>query len=150
MSERLPPAPPASNRMLGHEKIVACRRWFIRVLLCVVAIPTLSDDPVHAQRVYLSKTEIEQTLIGKAMISSNLATGMISRWEFHPDGRVDFVNRSGPGSASGKWIVNADGLMCVTMVLRTRCRYWFRKDGTIANADAKGPDSPTRAEIRLE
>lgn len=126
-------------------------RHIVRLLLCLAAIPAVSEEPVPAQdRVFLSKAEIERTLIGKAIVSSNLATGMISRWEFHSDGRVDFVNRSGPGSASGTWTLNADGSMCVTMVLRTGCRYWFTKDGTIANANTKRPDAPTVARIRFE
>ncbi|CAN7712907.1 hypothetical protein LJR084_006028 [Variovorax sp. LjRoot84] len=129
-------------------------RCIVRMPLCIAAIaamPAISEEPVPAQdRVFLSKDEIERTLIGRAIVSNNLATGMISRWEFHSDGHVDFVNRSGPGSASGTWILNADGLMCVTMILRTGCRYWFTKDGAIANASTKGPDAPTVAEIRFE
>ena len=126
-------------------------RCIVRTLLCLAAIPAISEEPVPAQdRVFLSKAEIERTLIGKAIVSNNLATGMISRWEFHPNGHVDFVNRSGPGSASGTWVLNADGLMCVTMILRTGCRYWFTKDGAIANADTKGADAPTVARIRFE
>jgi hypothetical protein len=126
-------------------------RHIVRMLLCLAAIPAISEEQVPAQdRVFLSKAEIERTLIGKAIVSNNLASGMISRWEFHSDGRVDFVNRSGPGSASGTWTLHADGSMCVTMVLRTVCRYWFTKDGTIANANTKGPDAPTVARIRFE
>lgn len=126
-------------------------RCIIRVLMCIAAVPAISEETVPAQeRVFLSKAEIERTLIGRAIVSNNLATGMISRWEFHSGGHVDFVNRSGPGSASGTWILNADGLMCVTMVMRTGCRYWFTKDGAIANSSTKGPDAPTVAEIRFE
>lgn len=129
-------------------------RCIARMLLCLAAIPAIpaiSEEPAPAQdRVFLSKAEIERTLIGKVIVSNNLATGMVSRWEFHADGRVDFVNRSGPGSASGRWTLNADGSMCVTMVMRTGCRYWFTKDGTIANANTKGPDAPTVARIRFE
>ena len=126
-------------------------RCIVRLLLCLAVIPAVSEEPVPAQdRVFLSRAEIEKTLIGRAIISNNLATGMISRWEFHSDGHVDFVNRSGPGSASGTWTLNADGLMCVTMILRTGCRYWFTKGGAIANANGKGPDAPTVAQIRFE
>jgi hypothetical protein len=126
-------------------------RCIVRMLLCIAAIPAISEETAPAQdRVFLSKDEIERTLIGRVIVSNNLATGMVSRWEFHSDGHVDFVNRSGPGSASGTWILNADGLMCVTMVMRTACRYWFMKDGAIANSNTKGPDAPTVAEIRFE
>jgi len=126
-------------------------RYLARVLLCIVVVPAISEELVPAQdRVFLSKAEIERTLIGRVIVSNNLATGMISRWEFHSDGHVDFVNRSGPGSASGTWVLKADGLMCVTMILRTGCRYWFTKDGAIANATTKGPDAPTVAQVRFE
>ncbi|TSD61443.1 hypothetical protein FFI97_014745 [Variovorax sp. KBS0712] len=128
-------------------------RYAIRALLCIAAVPAISEEPapIHG-RVFLSKAEVESTLIGKPIVSSNLSTGMVSRWQFHPDGRVDFVNQSGPGKASGKWVFNADGAMCVTMIARTGCRYWFRneKDGAIANARTREPNAPTVAEIRFE
>jgi len=128
-------------------------RYAIRTLLCVAAVPAISEEPAPTHdRVYLSRAEIESTLIGKPIVSSNLSTGMVSRWQFYPDGRVDFANRSGPGKASGKWFFNPDGSMCVTMITRTGCRYWFRneKDGAIANADTREPNAPTVAEIRFE
>jgi hypothetical protein len=134
-----------------HEGAIMFTRCLIRVLLCTAVVPAISEEPVPAQdRVFLSKAEIESTLIGKAIVSNNLVTGMISRWEFHSDGHVDFVNLSGPGSASGRWNLKADGYMCVTMLMQTGCRYWFTKDGAIANANTKGPDAPTVAQIRFE
>ncbi|MBW8714626.1 MAG: hypothetical protein JF629_02210, partial [Variovorax paradoxus] len=78
------------------------------------------------------------------------STGMVSHWIFRPDGRVEFANKSGPGSASGTWVVQTDGLMCVTMLTRTGCRYWFRQGSTFANALGKEPDSPLVAEIAFE
>lgn len=128
-------------------------RYATLTLLCAAAVPAMSEEqaPIH-DRVYLSRAEIESTLIGKPIVSNNLATGMVSRWQFYSDGRVDFVNRSGPGKASGKWFLNPDGSMCVTMISRTGCRYWFRneKDGAIANANTREPNAPTVAEIRFE
>lgn len=128
-------------------------RYAIRALLCIAVVPAISEEPLPIRgRVFLSKAEVESTLIGKPIVSSNLSTGMVSRWQFHADGRVDFVNQSGPGKASGKWVLNADGSMCVTMISRTGCRYWFRneKDGALANASTREPNAPTVAEIRFE
>ena len=128
-------------------------RYAIRTLLCVAAVPAISEEPASIHdRVFLSKAEIETTLIGKPIVSSNLSTGMVSRWQFYSDGRVDFANRSGPGKPSGKWFLNPDGSMCVTMISRTGCRYWFRneKDGALANANTREPNAPTVAEIRFE
>lgn len=134
-----------------HCTAAISSRYIVRALLCMAIASSVSDQPVHAQeRVYLTKSEIEQTLIGKGIVSRNLATGMLSHWEFHSDGRVYFVNRSGPGSASGTWTIRTDGLMCVTMILRTDCRYWFRKGGTLANADTTAPNAPTVAEIQFD
>lgn len=128
-------------------------RYATLTLLCAAAVPAMSEEqaPTH-DRVYLSRAEIESTLIGKPIVSNNLATGMVSRWQFYSDGRVDFANQSGPGKASGRWFFNPDGSMCVTMISRTGCRYWFRneKDGAIANANTREPNAPTVAEIRFE
>ena len=78
-------------------------RYAIRTLVCVAAVPAISDEPPGPHdRVYPNRAEIESTLIGKPIVSSNLASGMVSHWQFYADGRVDFVNRSGPGRASGQ------------------------------------------------
>jgi hypothetical protein len=108
--------------------------------------------PVTAaeERIYLSKADIERVLIGKGFESRNLSTGMVSHWVFLPNGSVEFANKRGPGNASGTWIVRPDGLMCVTMLARTGCRYWFRQGGALANAISKDPDSPLVAEIEFE
>jgi len=146
----------ALQRMVFHatpEGHAMFTRYAICTLLCVAALPAVCDESVPAhERVFLSRAEIESTLIGKPIVSNNLATGMVSRWQFYADGRVDFANRSGPGRASGKWFLNPDGSMCVTMIARTGCRYWFRneKGGAIANADTREPNAPTVAEIRFE
>jgi hypothetical protein len=133
------------------EKLAMLTRCVIRALLCLAAIPSLSDEPMRAlDRVYLTKTDIEQTLIGKGIVSKNLASGMVSHWEFRADGSVHFANRSGPGSASGTWTLREDGLMCVTMVSRTRCRYWFREGGAVANSNTNEPNAATVAEVRVE
>ena len=126
-------------------------RCISRVLLFIASVPSITDQPVHAQeRAYLTKAEVEQTLVGKGIISRNLATGMISHWKFVSNGSVEFINRSGPGNASGTWTLHGDGLMCVTMSYRTGCRYWFRTGDTFANTSTRESHSPTIAEVVLE
>jgi hypothetical protein len=107
-------------------------------------IPAVADD-----RTYLNKGEIQESLVGKAMLSKNLQSGAVSHWAYHADGTVD-ASRSGMGKASGTWAIRDDGLMCVTMVKRTGCRYWFRKGDTLANADTNSPDAPVVAEVHFE
>jgi hypothetical protein len=46
----------------------------------------------------VSKADIEHTLAGKGIVLRNLATGIVSHWEFRPDGRVDFGTLNGPGA----------------------------------------------------
>ena len=107
-------------------------------------IPAVADE-----RAYLSKPEIQVNLIGKNVASTNLASGKVSHWQFRPDGTVE-ANRSGLGKATGTWDIRDDGQMCVTMVKRTGCRYWFRKGDTLANADTNAPDAPVVAEVQYE
>ena len=58
-------------------------RYAIRTLLCIAAVPAISEEPAPIQgRMFLSKAEIETTLIGKPIVSSNLSSGMVSRWQF--------------------------------------------------------------------
>ncbi len=102
------------------------------------------------ERAFLSKPDIENSLLGKPLLSRNLASGTLSHWEFRRDGTVE-ASRSGLGRAAGTWTVRDDGQMCVTLMNRTGCRYWFRKDGTsYANADTRLPDAVIVAEVRLE
>lgn len=102
------------------------------------------------ERIYLDKLDIERMLVGKGLESRNRSTGMVSHWEFQPDGSARFANKSGPGSATGTWVVRTDGLMCVTMLARTGCRYWFRQGGALANSISKEADAPLVAEVRFE
>lgn len=126
-------------------------RIFASMLLSWTGLfPPSGHVTAAEERIYLSKVDIELVLVGKGLESRNLSTGMVSHWVFLPNGKVEFANKSGPGSASGTWIVLTDGLMCVTMLARTGCRYWFRQGGALANANSKDPDSPRVAEIEFE
>ena len=78
-----------------------------------------------------------------------MASGALSHWEFRRDGSVE-ASRKGLGRAAGTWAVRDDGQMCVTMMNRTGCRYWFRKDGAYANADTRSADADIVAEVRFE
>jgi len=117
--------------------------------LYVLALWALACAANAGERSYLSRDEIQATLIGKPIVSHNLASGRVSEWEFHSDGHVDAVNRSGPGRATGTWSFRPDGSMCVTMLSRTGCRFWFRQDGVLVNADTRAPDAPPTAEVRF-
>jgi hypothetical protein len=125
--------------------------WTTSMLALVAAvaallhpIPAVADD-----RTYLSKAEIQESLIGKSILSKNLQSGTLSHWTYHPDGTVD-ASRAGLGKATGTWSIRDDGQMCVTMVKRTGCRYWFRKGDSLANADTNAPDAQTVAEVHYE
>lgn len=101
------------------------------------------------ERIYLSRPEIEVNLIGKGVLSKNLASGTLSHWEFRRDGSVE-ASRSGLGKATGTWAIQEDGRMCVTMLNRTSCRYWFRHADSFANSDSRLPDAPVVAEVVFE
>lgn len=117
---------------------------------CMALLAPCGQSSAADERIYLNKVDIERILVGKGLESRNLSTGMVSHWEFRPNGSVQFANKSGPGSASGTWVVRTDGLMCVTMLSRTGCRYWFRQGSAFANAISKEPDAPLVAEVEFE
>lgn len=125
-------------------------RAFAALLAMALAAVLLHPGVAAADgRAYLSKPEIESSLLGKPMLSRNLASGTLSHWEFRRDGSVE-ASRRGLGRASGTWSVRDDGQMCVTLMNRTGCRYWFRKDEAYANADSRSPDAAVVAEVRFE
>ena len=129
----------------------AARRAFLAVSLLATAAAFFQPQVAEAgERVYLTKLEIESSLVGKGVLSKNLSSGMVSHWEFRRDGTVQAVNRSGFGRASGTWTVQDDGKTCVTMMNRTGCRYWFRKADAFANADSMAPEAPIVAEVRYD
>ncbi|NDZ17257.1 hypothetical protein C7T35_28885 [Variovorax sp. WS11] len=98
------------------------------------------------ERTYLSKAEIEAGLLGKTVVSKNIASGKLSQWEFRADGTVEAAG--GLGRATGTWSVRDDGQTCVKMLGRTGCRYWFRQGGAYANADTNQADAPVVAQVR--
>ncbi|RZL86855.1 MAG: hypothetical protein EOP82_28585 [Variovorax sp.] len=120
------------------------------LVLAAVAALLQPGVAAAAERVYLSRPEVEVSLVGKGILSKNLQSGKLSHWEFRRDGTVEAVSRSGLGRASGTWTIQDDGRMCVTMMSRTGCRYWFRQADSFANADSMDPAAPTVAEVRFE
>ena len=133
-----------AHRPFTH--LVGALSLAVAALAGVQPVRAATDD----DRAYLSKPEIEAQIVGHGILSKNLASGKLSHWEFHPDGRVDAVSRSGLGSASGTWTLRDDGQMCVNMLGRTGCRYWFRKGGSFANADSKARDAQVVAEVSYD
>ena len=117
---------------------------------CVVALMQPGHAGADNERSYLSKPEIESQIVGHGILSKNLASGNLSHWDFHPDGRVDAISRNGLGSASGTWTLHDDGQMCVRMLGRTGCRYWFRKGNAFANSDTRAPNAQTVAEVSYD
>jgi len=126
-------------------------RWMSALSLALATLGVAAQASAgETARSYLSKAEIQARLIGKGVVSKNLASGKLSHWDFHADGRVEAVSRSGLGSASGTWSIRDDGQMCVSMLGRTGCRYWFQQGDAFANADSNAPDAQTVAEVRLD
>jgi hypothetical protein len=48
------------------------------------------------------------------------------------------------------WTIRTDGLMCVAMISRTGCRFWFRRGSVLANANTNEPDAPLVVQIQFE
>lgn len=109
--------------------------------------------PVRAtgqSRVYLNKAEVELVIVGKSLLSRNLASGRLSHWRFWPNGTVEAASQGGFGQASGTWSLQDDGRMCVAMLGRSGCRYWFREGDAYANAESREPGARTVAVVRIE
>jgi hypothetical protein len=121
---------------------------FTRLVVAALAASALGlVAPAFAEeRTYLSKTEIEASLLGKTVVSKNIASGKLSQWEFRADGTVEAAGAL--GRAAGTWSIRDDGQTCVRMLGRTACRYWFRQGGAYANADTNQTDAPIVAEVR--
>ena len=105
----------------------------------------LPGSALAEERTYLSKAEIEASLLGKTVVSKNIASGKLSQWEFRADGTVEAAGAL--GRAAGTWSVRDDGQTCVRMLGRTGCRYWFRQGGAYANADTNQTNAPIVAEV---
>jgi hypothetical protein len=120
-------------------------RFFATAALAAFAV-LLPHAALAEERIYLSKTEIESSLLGKTVVSKNIASGKLSQWAFRADGTVEAAG--GLGRAAGTWSIRNDGQTCVKMLGRTGCRYWFRQGDAYANADTNQSDAPVVAEVR--
>ena len=119
------------------------RLVFAALATFAILLPSAASEE---ERTYLGKAEIEAGLLGKTVVSKNIASGKLSQWEFRADGTVEAAG--GLGRATGTWSVRDDGQTCVKMLGRTGCRYWFRQGGAYANADTNQADAPVVAEVR--
>lgn len=115
---------------------------FAAVASLAILLPGIASAE---ERTYLGKAEIEASLLGKTVVSKNLASGKLSTWEFRADGTVEASGSL--GRAAGTWNIRDDGQTCVKMLGRTGCRYWFRQGGAYANADSNQANAPVVAEV---
>ncbi|RZL89967.1 MAG: hypothetical protein EOP82_17305 [Variovorax sp.] len=118
--------------------------------IALVAAATFAAPARAQERIYLAKVDIEHSIIGHRILSKNLSSGMLSRWDFRHDGTVDAVQGSGSVRASGTWAIRDDGRMCITMMSRIGCRYWFRRGVDFSNSDTREPTAQTVAEVTVE
>jgi hypothetical protein len=118
---------------------------FIATAALAIFAVLLPHAALAEERTYLSKTEIEAGLLGKTVVSKNIASGKLSQWVFRADGTVEAAG--GLGRAAGTWSIRDDGQTCVKMLGRTGCRYWFRQGDAYANADTNQSDAPVVAEV---
>ena len=119
----------------------------LALLVAALAAPLRASGQ---NRIYLNKAEVELVVVGRSVLSRNLSTGMVSHWRFRPDGTVEAVSLSGVGKAEGTWSLHEDGRMCVAMLGRSGCRYWFRQGDSLANAESRDPAARTIAVVDVQ
>ena len=116
----------------------------------VTLIVSILLEPLRALgqgRVFLGKADVEVTIVGKPLVSRNLASGIVSTWLFRPDGTVEAMGAA--GKAVGTWHLYEDGRMCVHMLGRSACRYWFWLGESLANAESREPGARAMAEVSV-
>jgi len=119
-------------------------------LLTLLASALLAPFRALGQgRDFLSKPEVELAIVGKPLVSRNLSSGLVSHWVFNPDGTVEAFRLGDAFRAAGSWQLHEDGRMCVSMMGRSGCRYWFRRGVDFANAETREPRARTVAEVSV-
>ncbi|HYP82850.1 hypothetical protein [Variovorax sp.] len=123
--------------------------------LCLIAaVPALCPAQDAPERTYLTKQEVEQTLIGKPH-TFKASNGSLIKWDLRPDGDLYYNNLSyatSGGNGSGKWELRDDGQLCVKWNRAESgnggCNYYFRKpDGKFGRSGRKAPDAKENAQI---
>lgn len=118
--------------------------------LSIAGAVTLSGPTLaQAQRQYLTKADLETTLVGKAHTFKHVSSGSLVKWDIREGGRIYYNNFSRSntgGNGSGTWELKDDGSLCIrwarTFDGGANCVYFF-KEGEIlqrtSELDAAAP-----------
>jgi hypothetical protein len=92
----------------------------------------------EAARTYLSKAEVEKTVVGKSMTYKELTSGTLRKWDIRSDGRLyynDLSNAAKSWNGSGTWELKDDGAICVHWSRAWQgpdfCNYFFQDGDTL-------------------
>ena len=126
------------------------------------AAVTQAATATGGARQFLSRGELEQTLIGKAYTMRDAASGNVVRWDIRTGGRLYVNNQSQSnvgGAASGRWELRDDGSLCATLNdtpnhrMQDRrgsedgCWYFYRAGDKLLRTGAATADASVQAEV---
>lgn len=128
-----------------------------RILIAALALG-LSGTGMSArsqERVYLTKADLEQTLVGKSH-TFKAANGSTIKWELRPDhslyyNNMSFAGTGGGANGSGTWEINDNGQLCVKWNRvesgNAGCNYFFKVGDQLSRSGGNKQDSRVNGEI---
>ena len=100
-------------------------------------------------RTYLSKSEVEQLFVGKAVTHLRSADGSKVKWDFRSGGMLYGSNLTTSRTDSAKWEIKDDGALC----LKWRggsldgCYFHFKNGDKLVRTENNQPTAPVTSEI---
>ena len=147
------------------EALAAAPQTAAPVIPATPATPATPAVPARAQgaRKFLSRSELEQTLIGRSHTLKDIASGNFVRWDIRNGGLL-YYNIQGTGivgaNGSGRWEAKDDGSLCAKLnaVLPQNrmqdrrggedgCWYFFREGDKLMRTDSAAPQAGVQGEI---
>ncbi len=101
----------------------------------------ISATPAVSGRVFMTKSEVESTFVGKKHVFTDVPSGSVVRWDVREGGRVFYNNMTSRNNGSGTWEILDDGGFCVRMDGGRQCNYFFHEGEKLVRATIVIPPS---------
>jgi len=117
---------------------------------------------VAGSRQFLTRAELEQTLVGKAYTMRDASSGNLVRWDIRSGGRLyvnNLSNSATGGGGSGRWHLRDDGGLCATLNITPNnrlqdrrgsedgCWYFHRAGDKLLRTGSATADASVQAEV---
>ena len=100
-------------------------------------------------RAYLSKSEVEQLIVGKEVTHLRSRDGNKVKWDIRPGGMLFASNLTSNSKDTAQWEIKGDGALCLKWRGNSQdgCFFHFKVGDKLVRTENNQPTAPVTSEI---